>query len=632
MHILFIIFREESMIRKKLFLFLFLVFSLCIFKTAAFAENKMNVLAICGANTAKGSFSKIADKLAENKLSRWRLKSMRRFYYDCSSKPTTKAAFDRLLDSAFKNSKDNDINYFYFAGHGCNGSDDSNKVVFANTGIFLKAKSGYEGVYKYSQLVPKLCKYKGQFIVIIDACFSQNFFKVGLKNSPYAGRFTVLTSTKDNELAMGFLNDQFYSSKLVNALQYKNLGYKCDSNFDGLISLKEIHDSVKYLKSSHPCTYGNNATIVFQFGSVDLKKNSITLDLKNKKTFKLGLYAKKINCTIKQKVKWKSSNNAIVSVNSSGNITAKKPGTAVITAYIADNKNKMCLGSESTCKVTVKNPVITLNKKSLYIRKGKKSSIKATVKWSKEKVKWKSSNKKIVKINSSGKITALKKGTATITAYVNGASAKCRVTVLSKKTSSKIKEKVEDSGAKYFYPTFFLNKPAVIVSANDSSSFDVIGFDPVFKNHLNYINCRLRDNIYISAFGINKEFDLDYKLSKGIKYNKRHKAFILTSGKKRGFGETWWAMLRSEKPKYGYNFCYAVKVKDSSTIRYGIYDPYAYHNNEFSYAGSWRVVCGADGVSKEEFYRYIKKYFNKKNIVYKKTYKNTKKNRRNRLW
>ncbi len=220
--------------------------------------------------------------------------------------------------------------------------------------------------------------------------FPEIFFTVGLKNSPDAGRFTVLTSTKDNEQAMGILNDQFYSSKLVNALQYKNFGYKCDSNFDGLISLKEIHDSVKYLKSSHPCTYGNSGTIVFQFGSVDLKKNSITLDLKNKKTFKLGLYAKKINCAIKQKVAWKSSNNAIVSVNSSGMITAKKPGTAIITAYIADNKNKMCLGSESTCKVTVKNPVITLNKKGLYIRKGKKSSIKATVKWSKEKVKWKS--------------------------------------------------------------------------------------------------------------------------------------------------------------------------------------------------------------------------------------------------
>ena len=45
------------------------------------------------------------------------------------------------------------------------------------------------------------------------------------------------------------------------------------------------------------------------------------------------------------------------------------------------------------------------------------------------KVKWSSSNKKIAKVSSKGKITALKKGSATITAKYDSKSYKCKLTV-----------------------------------------------------------------------------------------------------------------------------------------------------------------------------------------------------------
>lgn len=51
------------------------------------------------------------------------------------------------------------------------------------------------------------------------------------------------------------------------------------------------------------------------------------------------------------------------------------------------------------------------------------------VKGSKSKVKWQSSNKKIVKVSKKGKITAVRKGKAVIKAGVSGKTCKCKVTV-----------------------------------------------------------------------------------------------------------------------------------------------------------------------------------------------------------
>ena len=66
---------------------------------------------------------------------------------------------------------------------------------------------------------------------------------------------------------------------------------------------------------------------------------------------------------------------------------------------------------------------------------------------SKKKITYKSSNKKVAKISSTGKITALKKGTATITATQNGESFKFKVTV--KKPSISPKSKTIKKGKSF---------------------------------------------------------------------------------------------------------------------------------------------------------------------------------------
>ena len=69
---------------------------------------------------------------------------------------------------------------------------------------------------------------------------------------------------------------------------------------------------------------------------------------------------------------------------------------------------------------------IKLSNTKVYLVKG--DSFKLTVKGTKAKVKWKSSNKKIATV-SKGKIKAKKNGKCTITAKVKGKTLKCKVTV-----------------------------------------------------------------------------------------------------------------------------------------------------------------------------------------------------------
>lgn len=84
---------------------------------------------------------------------------------------------------------------------------------------------------------------------------------------------------------------------------------------------------------------------------------------------------------------------------------------------------------------------IKLNKKKLTLKKGKKYQLKVTVKpnnkktvkLAKSKLKWKSSNKKVVTVSKNGKLKAKKKGKATITVkYSKKIKATCKVTVKKK--------------------------------------------------------------------------------------------------------------------------------------------------------------------------------------------------------
>ena len=127
---------------------------------------------------------------------------------------------------------------------------------------------------------------------------------------------------------------------------------------------------------------------------------------------------------------WESSNPKIVTVNSKGKITAKsKKGNATVTVTLKS-------GLTGKIKVTVQKNVvactkITLNKKSVTLKKGKKFTLKPTVNpiTCIQKVKYKSSNTAVATVSGKGVIKAKKKGKATITVTVGKKKAKCKVKV-----------------------------------------------------------------------------------------------------------------------------------------------------------------------------------------------------------
>ena len=121
------------------------------------------------------------------------------------------------------------------------------------------------------------------------------------------------------------------------------------------------------------------------------------------------------------KVTFTSSNPKVAAVNkTTGKVTAKAKGSAVITAKCGDVK--------VTCKVTVKNPTLTLNKTSVSVKVGKTTKITAKAAPS-GKVTYKSGNKKIATVSSKGTIKGIKKGTAKITVTCNGVTKTVKVTV-----------------------------------------------------------------------------------------------------------------------------------------------------------------------------------------------------------
>lgn len=162
------------------------------------------------------------------------------------------------------------------------------------------------------------------------------------------------------------------------------------------------------------------------------KVKSITLDLSSKKAKTATVTAKTTpSSTVNKGFSFKSSKKSVATVSSKGKITAKKPGTTTITITSKDSKKKT-----AKVKVTVKASAtkVTLSGTKTSMTVGDKATFKATVspKNSTDKVKWTSSNTKVMTVGSNGAVVAKAAGTAKITAKAGKKSASVTVTVKAK--------------------------------------------------------------------------------------------------------------------------------------------------------------------------------------------------------
>ena len=205
---------------------------------------------------------------------------------------------------------------------------------------------------------------------------------------------------------------------------------KCDSEFEDHTRWAQYSDASFNQEFPMSSSSYNTGTV----GSyVAIKTLSVN---KEKLSIKVGDKSK-ITATVKPEkaessLKWKSSDDEIASVDTTGNVKGISAGTCTITVSAPD-------GTKATSYVTVTGgdkdvKSLKLNKKKLKLKKGKKYQLTVTIEPASAKdtsLIWKSSNKKVAKITKKGVVKAKGKGKCTITVMTKDGKKKatCKVTV-----------------------------------------------------------------------------------------------------------------------------------------------------------------------------------------------------------
>ena len=191
---------------------------------------------------------------------------------------------------------------------------------------------------------------------------------------------------------------------------------------DGVVTAKKVGTATITAKAGDKSATCEITVVATPVTSVTLNKTSASV--KTGETVTLTATVKTDDATDKT-VTW-STSDATVATVSNGVVTAKKVGTATITAKAGDKS--------ATCEITVvSTPVtaVTLNKTSVSLKAGETVTLTATVKpddATDKTVTWGSSDESVAKVEN-GIVTAIGKGLSTITAKAGDTSATCMVTV-----------------------------------------------------------------------------------------------------------------------------------------------------------------------------------------------------------
>ncbi|CAB1247585.1 protein of unknown function [Ruminococcaceae bacterium BL-6] len=167
-------------------------------------------------------------------------------------------------------------------------------------------------------------------------------------------------------------------------------------------------------------------TIVILIHSISLDKADLTLDRGTNDQLKVSIDPP--DTTEDTTVTWTSSNPAVATVDSTGKVTAISKGSTTITVKIGTHT--------ATCKITVVVLIhsISLDKASLTLDRGTNQSLAVSIDpadtTENKAVTWTSSNPAVATVDSTGKVTAVSKGSTTITAKVGTHTATCKITVV----------------------------------------------------------------------------------------------------------------------------------------------------------------------------------------------------------
>ena len=167
--------------------------------------------------------------------------------------------------------------------------------------------------------------------------------------------------------------------------------------------------------------------------SVSVSSNSIALNVGTSKVITATVSPSNAN---NKDVKWTSSNTSIATVDQSGKITAVGVGTATVTVTSVDGNKTATVTVNSTPIIPTK---LVLSSSKSEINVGEKLTLTSTISPSNvtdRSITYKSSNTSIATVSKTGVVTAIAKGTVTITGTTNSGNVKSSITinVINKKT------------------------------------------------------------------------------------------------------------------------------------------------------------------------------------------------------
>jgi len=169
-------------------------------------------------------------------------------------------------------------------------------------------------------------------------------------------------------------------------------------------------------------------SLVLNTSKIKISRNSVTLGKNENYKLDVSISGGTSNLSLKD-IRYTSSSNKIAVVDSSGVVTAKSAGTTVITAFTdrgAEPARIEIIVKKAPSKIKLAAPP---HKK---IKRGSTFKIIAKVPAGSASYhfKYSSSNRKVAKVNKTGKVTAVKKGTAVITVKTyNNKKATIKITV-----------------------------------------------------------------------------------------------------------------------------------------------------------------------------------------------------------
>ena len=164
--------------------------------------------------------------------------------------------------------------------------------------------------------------------------------------------------------------------------------------------------------------------------------NKTTLSLRKQSTETLVVSYDPINTTDDKTITWTSDNEEVATI-SGGTVSALKEGTATITATVGSCTAQCVVTVEKENTEPVKKPLtaISLDKATMNLKQGSTDTLTVTYTpgdtTDDKTVTWTSDNEEVATV-SGGTVSALKEGTATITATVGSCTAQCVVTVVPK--------------------------------------------------------------------------------------------------------------------------------------------------------------------------------------------------------